>query len=236
MLRYMVEGTTVYYYVGSTVNLKRRMNQHFHNSRGGSVWTKKHKPIQVRKIYRRVPYRYKLGFESQVTAELMWEKGINSVRGAMYLYTRDYTRKDIDSLVSFLGHYNDLSYHYVRKQLFKELPQEKAYNNSRSRRKDKRKHLQKAYEKKWTHSKEAVEDLRNVTSEDYDDSSDDSSDDNDDDNDDDGIELENPNSAGADLTITNAIASGDANTKNDDDTDIDPYRDMDAWLNRNIEG
>jgi len=155
----MIEKTTVYvlecehdkYYVGSTVNLKRRMKQHFHNSRSGSVWTKKHKPIRVCKIYRRIPYRHKLGFESQVTAELMWEKGINNVRGAMYLYARDYNAKDIDSLVSFLGHYNDLSYQYVRTQLLKKLAPRinDVVDNARSRRKEKRKNLQKEYKKNF---------------------------------------------------------------------------------------
>ncbi|CAJ1941571.1 unnamed protein product [Cylindrotheca closterium] len=157
MSRYMVEKTTIYvlecengkYYIGSTVNMKRRMQQHFDNSRGGSVWTRKYKPIRVVKVYKRIPYRYKLGFEAQVTAELMWEKGINNVRGAMYLYSREYNAKDIDSLVSFIGHYNDLSYTYVRQQLFKELSgRGRQVDNAKTRRKEQRKHLQIEYQKK----------------------------------------------------------------------------------------
>jgi hypothetical protein len=93
----------------------------FDNYNGGSLWTNLHKPIRVLKVYTRVPCRYQLGIESQVTAELMLEWGVNSVHGAMYSHPRQYTHDDTEALVGFLGHYNDLNYKDIRKQLESEL-------------------------------------------------------------------------------------------------------------------
>jgi hypothetical protein len=108
-------------YVGSTRNRRQRLAQHFDNHNSGRVWTNLHKPIRVLKVYTRVPCRYRLGMESQVTAELMLERGVNNVRGAMYSHPRQYTQDDTEALVGFLGHYNDLSYKDVRDQLESEL-------------------------------------------------------------------------------------------------------------------
>jgi hypothetical protein len=51
----------------------------------------------------------------------MLEWGVNSVRGAMYSHPRQYTHDDTEALVGFLGHYNDLNYKDIRKQLESEL-------------------------------------------------------------------------------------------------------------------
>jgi hypothetical protein len=136
-IRYLFQKCSIYvlecehgkFYVGSTRNKRQRLAQHFDNNNNGSVWTNQHKPIRVLKVYTRVPCRYRLGMESQVTAELMLQRGVNSVRGAMYSQPRRYTQEDGEALVGFLGHYNDLSYKDVRERLESELP--KAQPSSR---------------------------------------------------------------------------------------------------------
>lgn len=109
------------WYVGSTTRFSRRMEQHA-SDKGGSVWTKRYKPLRVHKVYRRVPQRYYLGLEAQVTAELMLEKGVNHVRGAMFAQAKQFTLQDIDGLVGFIGHYCDLKYDSIRQVLEQTLP------------------------------------------------------------------------------------------------------------------
>ena len=91
------------------------------SSRGGSKWTRIHKPLRLAKEYRRVPADYYLGKEAQVTAELMLQHGINNVRGAMFAKPRNYTVDDVAALTGFLGHYNDLNYKKLGNVLEKEL-------------------------------------------------------------------------------------------------------------------
>jgi len=117
---YVLELENDKYYVGSTVNRRRRMKEHM-SSRGGSKWTRIHKPLRLAKEYRRVPADYYLGKEAQVTAELMLEHGINNVRGAMFAKPRNYTVNDVAALTGFLGHYNDLNYKKLGNVLEKEL-------------------------------------------------------------------------------------------------------------------
>jgi len=117
---YVLECEHNKYYVGCTINMRRRAKEHF-SKRGGSKWTKKHKPVRVVKEYRRVPEAYYLGKEAQVTAELMMEHGVNNVRGAMFAETRPYTLQDISALTGFLGHFNDLHYKEMGARLEKEL-------------------------------------------------------------------------------------------------------------------
>ena len=106
---YVLECEHNKYYVGSTSNIKRRMKEH-QSPRGGSKWTRLHKPLRVVREYKRIPEDYYLGKEAQVTAELMLVHGINNVRGAMFAESRDYTIEDLPALKGFLGHYNELSY------------------------------------------------------------------------------------------------------------------------------
>jgi hypothetical protein len=101
------------------------------SKRGGSQWTRLYKPIRLVKEYRRISEEYYLGKESQVTAELMLQYGINNVRGAMFARPRPFTLDDVDVLTSFLGHYNNLDYKEVGARLEMELGQ--------SRRRKKRK-------------------------------------------------------------------------------------------------
>ena len=130
-IRRITERNTVYvlelkngkYYVGSTTNRKQRYRQHFGgNTRGGSKWTRLHKPIRVIAEYKRIPSRYVMGMESQKTAEYMMKYGVNNVRGAAFCHARDFTTDDTSNLVGFLGHYNQLDFKTLRTQLKKVLP------------------------------------------------------------------------------------------------------------------
>lgn len=128
IIRTRIERCTVYvlelengkYYVGSTTNRKRRIQEHI--KRRGSKWTREHKPVRLLREYRRIPSKYILGMESRITAELMLEFGVNNVRGSMFCSTREFHMGDIDSLTKFIGHYNDLSYRKVHVRLSQTLP------------------------------------------------------------------------------------------------------------------
>jgi hypothetical protein len=119
---YVLECENGKFYVGSTRHRKQRLRQHL-TSRGGSSWTRQHKPIRVTKEYKRVPELHHLGLEAKVTAECMLEYGVNNVRGAMFALTRDYTVADLDALTGFLGHYNNLNYRELNMTLSRTLPQ-----------------------------------------------------------------------------------------------------------------
>ena len=106
---YVLECENDKYYVGSTNNMKRRFKEHT-SPRGGSKWTRRHKPLRIVKEYKRIPHDYYLGKEAQVTAELMLLHGVNNVRGAMFAESREYDLDDLPALKGFLGHYNELSY------------------------------------------------------------------------------------------------------------------------------
>jgi predicted GIY-YIG superfamily endonuclease len=113
---YVLECEHNKFYVGSTTNRKRRMKEHM-SPRGGSKWTRIHKPKCMVQEYKRVPSQFYLGKEAQVTAELMLQHGINNVRGAMFSECRNYGTGDVSALTGFLGHYNNLDYNHVRNTL-----------------------------------------------------------------------------------------------------------------------
>jgi len=153
-VRYLIEKQTIYvleceggkYYVGSTSHRKQRYRQHMHSDRGGSAFTRLHKPLRVCAEHRRVPRKYYLGMEAQVTAEHMLQFGINNVRGAMFSETRNYTIQDLDSLTAFLGHFCDLNYAHVRSTLQESLPSAEVDSSSQfaaKRRKRKRARMRK---------------------------------------------------------------------------------------------
>ncbi|KAL7530566.1 hypothetical protein ACHAXR_003561 [Thalassiosira sp. AJA248-18] len=131
-LRYAIHRNTIYvlecengkYYVGSTKNRKQRYREHFDksNRRRGSKWTRLHKPIRVIAEYKRIPSRYLMGMESQKTSEWMFEHGVNNVRGAGYCLVKEFTTEDLAGLTTFLGHYNQLDYDSLGKELEKVLP------------------------------------------------------------------------------------------------------------------
>ena len=119
---YVLECEHDKYYIGSTRNRKQRYRQHFENPKGGSKWTKMHKPIRVVAEFNRIPTRYLMGMESQKTAEYMMKYGVNNVRGAAYCVSREFTTRDISDLTGFLGHYNQLDYRELHSELWKVLP------------------------------------------------------------------------------------------------------------------
>jgi Zinc knuckle/GIY-YIG catalytic domain len=125
---YVLECDHDKYYVGSTANRRQRFREH-RSSRGGSKWTRQHRPIRVLREYRRIPQAYYLGMEARVTAECMLEFGINNVRGAMFSQPRDYTMEDVRALTGFLGHYNDLDYNAVAMRLERELMATSEYSS-----------------------------------------------------------------------------------------------------------
>lgn len=108
------------YYVGSTSNRRQRFREHT-SARGGSAWTRLHRPQRVLRDYRNIPKAYVLGMEATVTAQCMLEYGIQNVRGAMFSQTRDFRKEDLPALKGFLGHYNDLDYNEVASRLEQEL-------------------------------------------------------------------------------------------------------------------
>ena len=77
------------YYVGSTVQLRQRWQQHATGQ--GAAWTRLYPPLRMVFTYRRVPMQYYLGMESKITAEWMLKHGVNNVRGASFAETREYT-------------------------------------------------------------------------------------------------------------------------------------------------
>lgn len=111
------------------MNLPRRIKQHF-SSRGGSSWTKKHKPLGVLKTYKRIPQKYYLGLEAQVTAEMMLVHGIHNVRGAMFCESREWEMRDLKALKGFLGHYNEISYKQLGWRLRQELEEDGNHESS----------------------------------------------------------------------------------------------------------
>jgi predicted GIY-YIG superfamily endonuclease len=117
---YILECQNNKYYVGSTTAMKRRWAQH-QSERGGSKWTRLHKPIRIVRAYNRIPDQYVLGMEAKVTAETMLKFGINNVRGAMFAEPREYDHEDIRALTGFLGHYNNLGYQDVEEKLERDL-------------------------------------------------------------------------------------------------------------------
>ena len=123
-----LEGRTVYvlaltnnkYYVGSTSNRKRRYEQHATNR--GAKYTRIHGPIRyIHAEYRHVPEQYILGYESYITARLMYQYGINNVRGGMFCGIQNLDMKNVDILTYYIGHYCDLDYTHVYNSICHEL-------------------------------------------------------------------------------------------------------------------
>ena len=77
-LLYVLELQHGKYYVGITNNLQRRFQQHLDGT--GSAWTREHAPVSV---YSTTALEGPL-HEDRVTKEMMFEHGIENVRGGAY--------------------------------------------------------------------------------------------------------------------------------------------------------
>ena len=110
---YVLELEGGKYYVGSTGRTGRRKLQRWkeHTSpRGGSVWTRLHKPVRVLSERTNIPRDFYLGVESIVTAQLMRQHGVNNVRGAQFSSPELLTSLHLPSLTGFLGHHLGADY------------------------------------------------------------------------------------------------------------------------------
>ena len=121
---YVLECEGGKYYIGSTsrrgIRRKERFAEHM-SRRGGSAWTRKHKPIRLAEEVL-VPPQYMLGVENSVMARYLLEKGLNNVRGGMLSDPRDFDHSDVRMLTSVLGHYLNLDYEYLTLSLKEALP------------------------------------------------------------------------------------------------------------------
>ena len=75
---YVIKLKNNKYYVGQSQNVNQRIKQH---ERGeGSVWTQKHKPVEVMEVRKNVS-----AFdEDKITKEYMAKYGVENVRGGSY--------------------------------------------------------------------------------------------------------------------------------------------------------
>lgn len=112
---YILELENNYFYVGSTSrDVMVRWNEH-QRERGGSKWTRTHRPVRLL-YYERVQKRHVLGLETELTCKMMSENGINKVRGGQFCRDSDFTIYDkaiVSSLVSTMGHSLNLDYKAV---------------------------------------------------------------------------------------------------------------------------
>jgi hypothetical protein len=70
-----------------------------------------------------VSRRESSGAENRAPAELMWNLGVDRVRGGEMHHAREYTSADLDHLTHFLGHTLGLDYGLVRRRLAAMLPE-----------------------------------------------------------------------------------------------------------------
>ena len=91
------------FYVGTSGNLPRRLRDHFHNR--GSVWTKKYKPVEVMDIIE----KRDLFTEDNTTKTLMFEHGLDHVRGGSYCRVK-LTDADVSTLTKEYKGINNLCY------------------------------------------------------------------------------------------------------------------------------
>jgi hypothetical protein len=91
------------WYVGETNDVEQRLEQH--RSDRGAKWTKKYYPLDVYKV-QEVVYTERLFIEFVETIRMMYEKGIDNVRGAAFCQL-DYTPVEkiaIAKLIAYCMH------------------------------------------------------------------------------------------------------------------------------------
>jgi predicted GIY-YIG superfamily endonuclease len=92
------------YYVGTSGNLPRRLQDHFRNR--GSAWTKKYKPLEVMDILEKKD----IFTEDNTTKSLMFKHGLDHVRGGSYCQVK-LTPADVTTLTKENKSVHNLCYH-----------------------------------------------------------------------------------------------------------------------------
>lgn len=105
-------------YVGQTENMAARLEEH--RAGGGSGWTTLHPPVGILQ-QRDVPKAQANGLETELTARLMLERGVQKVRGAGLSLSREYTRDDAQLVITTIGHALDLDYGDVEEMIAPQL-------------------------------------------------------------------------------------------------------------------
>lgn len=104
------------YYVGSTNNIDRRIQDHKQDN--GCEWTKLYKFVSVEETEEvessELYYR-----ETLKTYKYMLDYGIDNVRGAQYCKCKSIKQDELDKIVSDIGHYFNMNYTDVRQRLEK---------------------------------------------------------------------------------------------------------------------
>jgi predicted GIY-YIG superfamily endonuclease len=106
------------WYVGSTCNLEERLQQH--KSGHGAAWTQKYPMVALFSKQEISPEQIRT-METQKTLEIMWNHGLNSVRGAEFCDCDSFTEKDRKRMVQALGHTLQKDYAVVNKWFNKEI-------------------------------------------------------------------------------------------------------------------
>lgn len=101
---YVLECNDNKYYVGKSLNLNRRLKEHFNGI--GSGWTRKYPPIQIDKIINKC----NVYDEDKYTLMYMNKYGIENVRGGSYcrIVLPDY---QLRSLTDQLNHIRNLCFY-----------------------------------------------------------------------------------------------------------------------------
>lgn len=84
MFLYILPLSDEKFYVGVTTDPKERLGRH-RSKEGGCLWTKQYPPIRGYLHVFKVPYGVNPGmYEDMWVKQLMWQKGIDAVRGGTY--------------------------------------------------------------------------------------------------------------------------------------------------------
>ena len=114
---YVLELSHGAFYVGQTENMQARLRGH---RSGDTEWTVLH-PVQRVTEQRNVPREHANGLETELTARMMLERGVQNVRGSHLCRRAPFTERDAEMLVGVIGHALDLNYDDVREMIADQL-------------------------------------------------------------------------------------------------------------------
>ena len=109
-------------YVGITNDLSRREKEHS-DSPSGWVLRYRVSAPQLKVVEANISQRYAAGAEDRSTAELMWNLGVNAVRGGSLSVARDYQLFDARQVAWFISHNLQLDFDMVLGRVLGELAQ-----------------------------------------------------------------------------------------------------------------